>query len=448
MADVLEQITQFDAAPAPEFLQPLRDSGRALLSASVWPTRKTESWKYTSLRSLEQGDFFRGQADAPNNSAIEYNAAAVDDLAACFTIPELAGYRLVFVNGRFNAQLSNIEDLPEGVDLVTFAKASSAQQACIKRHLGTVVEVDKHLFAAVNNQLLADGVFLHVAKGTILEKPLQAVWLSTEAEQAFQVPQRLLVVLEDNAQATVIEQFTSTETEQNCVTHGVTELCLGAGARLHHYRLQLEESHALHIGGVHVSLGRNAHFNSFHMALGGTLKRVDVVVNHNGEGAHCTLNGVYLPKQDHHVDYHTTIEHRVPHCTTSETFRGIVGDNGRAVFNGRIHIHRDAQKTQAYLSNKNLLTSNKAEVDTKPELEIYADDVQCAHGATVARLDETAMHYFRTRGVSAKEAEVMLSFGFINELINDLQHKPVADFLRPMLARLFARDPKLARHIA
>lgn len=446
MVDVLEQIGNLDSAPAPAFLQPVHQSGHTLLAASAWPTRKTESWKYTSLRSVEQGGFFQQQA--ANQADDDQAVTAAPDFAEHFTIPDLLGHRLVFVNGRFSEQWSDVEGLPQGVELVTFASASAEQQATIIRHLGSVVEADKHLFAAVNNRLLTDGVFLHVAKNTLLDKPLQVVWLSTQAEHGFQIAQRLLVVLEDNAEATVIEHFTSTNSEQNSITHGVTELCLAAGARLHHYRLQLEEAHALHIGGVHVSLARNAYFNSFHMALGSTLKRIDIVVNHNGEGAHCTLNGVYLPRQDQHVDYHTSIEHRVPCCTTSETFRGIVGDNGRAVFNGRIHIHPDAQKTLAQLSNKNLLTSNKAEVDTKPELEIYADDVQCAHGATVARLDENAMHYFRTRGVSAREAEVMLSFGFINELINDLKHAPVADFLRPMLARLFARDPKLARHIA
>lgn len=148
------------------------------------------------------------------------------------------------------------------------------------------------------------------------------------------------------------------------------------------------------------------------------------------------------------MDYHTCIEHAVPRCTTNEVFRGIVGDNARAVFNGRIHIHRDAQKTVARLSNKNLLTSDKAEVDTKPELEIYADDVQCAHGATIAQLSEQSLHYLRTRGVSLDEARIMLSFGFINELINDIKDPQIGDYLRPLLPELFTHDPKLTRHIA
>jgi len=195
-------------------------------------------------------------------------------------------------------------------------------------------------------------------------------------------------------------------------------------------------------------LHEDSTLNSFQLALGSQLKRIDVVVHHRGKGAHCELNGVYLPCKKQHVDFHTTIEHAVPHCTTNEVFRGIISDSAKAVFNGRIHIHKDAQKTLAQLSNKNLLTSNKAEVDTKPELEIYADDVQCAHGATVAQLDSTAMHYLMTRGVSAEEARVMLSFGFINELINGVDHSAIADYVRPNLTQFFAQDPELLRHIA
>lgn len=442
MANVLEQIAQLNPSSAPDFLRPVQRSGRAALQAKAWPTRKTESWKYTSLRNVEQGDYF----DAADQ-AIHYEHDA-EALAPQFAIADFSAHRLVFVNGQFNAQLSTVEQLPAGVELVTFAQASGEQQAIINEHLGQVAPVEQGLFVAINSQLLADGIFLHVAKNVVLDKPLHAVWLLTETERGVQVAQRLLVVLEDHAQATVVEHFCSTDEQQKNLTHGVTELVLAEGAKCQHYRLHLEETHALHIGGVHVSLARNANIDSFHMALGSALKRVDVVVNHNGEGAHCELNGIYLPRQDEHVDYHTCIEHRVPLCTTSETFRGIVGDNGRAVFNGRIHIHPQAQKTLAQLSNKNLLTSHKAQVDTKPELEIYADDVQCAHGATVARLDETAMHYFRTRGISAKEAEVMLSFGFINELVNEMKLPVLADYLRPMLAHLFARDSKLARHIA
>jgi Fe-S cluster assembly protein SufD len=204
----------------------------------------------------------------------------------------------------------------------------------------------------------------------------------------------------------------------------------------------------MHIGGVHARLDRDSLLDSFHLALGSELKRIDLAVEYTGPGAHCDLNGIYLLRGSEHVDYHSTIEHAVPHCTTDEVFRGIIGDEARAVFNGRIHIHPDAQKTRAELSNKNLLTSASAEINTKPELEIYADDVQCAHGATVAQLDEGMLHYLRTRGVGRDEAEVMLSYGFINELVEALDNEALKDFLHPLLARRLSRDPLLTRHLA
>lgn len=438
MADFMQQALAHSPQQAPEWLSHLRQKGRAQWQEKSFPTRKTESWKYTNLRALEQGGYL-GQAAAltPDEEESLRGCAAIADLNAC---------TLVFVNGHYSASLSS-GDVPNGVELVRFSQATPEQADAIALHLGSVAKSSDHMFAALNDYWLDEGVFVRVAKDTRAEQPLHLVWLTTAQTGAFSVSQRLLVVMEQGSEATVVEHFASSEDAQNNFTNSVSELVLEPNARLNHYRLHLEEENALHIGGVHASLARSAVLDSFHLAMGGKIKRLDLVVNHNGEGAHCEMNGVYLPRHDQHVDYHTCIEHAVPHCTTNETFRGIIGDSARAVFNGRIHIHPDAQKTLAQLSNKNLLTSNKAEVDTKPELEIYADDVQCAHGATVAQLDETAVYYLTSRGVSRKEAEVMLSFGFINELVDRVREQAISNYLRPMLARLFARDPELARHI-
>lgn len=437
MAQVLQQLTGIRPQSA-DWLHGVNDAGAAVLRNAVWPTRKTEQWKYTSLRALEQADYLGTRGQLPDGLAGLAELCHVDNFDA---------YTIAFVNGVYCAALSSAEDLQTNVDLVTFANADAEQIAQIHKSLGSVVESEQHLFAAVNNQLLDDGVFLRVGKNVQLKKPVQVVWLTTGSEIPFHAPQRFLMVLESNASASAVEHFISDGKSQACFTHGVTEICLADGARCDHYRLHLEAPAALHVGGVYAALNASSRFNSFHLALGGALKRIDVVVNHNGPGAECVLNGVYLPRENQQVDYHTCIEHRVPHCTTQETFRGIVADSAKAVFNGRIHIHPDAQKTLAQLSNKNLLLSDKAEVDTKPELEIYADDVQCAHGATVAKLDANALHYFRTRGVSQREAEVMLSFGFINELIDKLAQPALVNYLRPVLTQWFDRDPSLVRHL-
>jgi len=395
-----------------------------------------ENWKYTNLRALEQGEYHRV---APKT------VGKIDgDLAQWrnqYAIANLNTIELVFIDGHFSETLSsNVSGLPSGVELVRFSDANAQQQADIVAALDTIAIPEKHLFSALNAAILDDGVYLRVGKNVKLKSTLHIVNVGTITDSTYASNQRLLVVMEAGSEATVVEHFAPGAEGQRSFTNSITELQLEANAILHHYRLQLEAESAIHIGGVHVNLERDARLNGFYLGLGGEIKRVDVVVNYQGEGAHCDLNGVYLSRNNQHIDYHTCIEHAVPRCTSNEVFRGIISDSARAVFNGRIHIHRDAQKTLAQLSNKNLLTSNKAEVDTKPELEIYADDVQCAHGATVAQLDDEAMHYLQTRGVSEEEARTLLSYGFVNELINGVEHKAIADALRPILTSLFARD--------
>lgn len=429
--DFMQQTLNSAAAAAPAWLQDWLQDGRGRWESSALPTRKTEHWKYTSLESLRET--FVPAAEG----VMLLGDAGVD-------LPELDAYRLVFVNGHYRAELSG-DELPGGVSLVRFADADTGQAARIRELLGSAAGRKQPLFTALNDAALADGVFLDIAADTRVEQPLHVVWLTGNQAEAFSVNQRLLVACGRNSSCCVIEQFGGARGEQKAFTNGITELLVEEGASLEHYRLHLEEASALHIGGVYARLAEQASLNSFHLALGSVLKRIDVVVEHCGQGAHCEVNGVYLPRGSEHIDYHTCIEHRVPNCTSSETFRGIIADEATAVFNGRIHIHRDAQKTRAELSNKNLLTSTRAEINTKPELEIYADDVQCAHGATVAQLDEMALHYLRTRGVSAAEAQVMLSFGFINEVIDTVRNDALRQFLRVMLARRFSRDPALAR---
>jgi len=294
---------------------------------------------------------------------------------------------------------------------------------------------------------LNDGVLIHIDKNSVIENPVYIVNFLAGDNTDVAINSRVLVVAEQSSHATVIEHFVSDSEEQRCFENSVTELVVNDNAHLGYYQLLEQEEHCNHIGGVHAVLQNNANLNSFFLALGTQLTRVDITVNYAGEGAESEINGVYLPQGKQLVDFHTTIEHAVPRCQTNEVFRGIVADEAKAVFNGRIHIHQDAQKTEAYLSNKNLLTSNKAEVDTKPELEIYADDVRCAHGATVAQLNPVSVHYLKTRGISEEEAMVMLSFGFINELLEKLKLQQVADYCRPKLATRFARDISLTRHL-
>lgn len=442
MFNPLQPVLSSDAETRLPWLAEVRTRAKQNLQKTQFPTRKTEAWKYTSLKALQQNAFF---------SAVNSADITGVDLPTQSQIPGFDCYTLVFVNGVFKRELSDCNGLPAGAELVVFSEANAEQQTAIAEKLDTICKSEQHLFAAVNSAQICEGVYLAVQENQVLDKPVKLLYLNGGSSVSRAAQVRVLVDLSANAEVTLLEHYLSQESFQDneaVLTNALTEIQLAEGARLNHYRLNLEEQTALHLGGVHVALGRNANLESFYLALGSELKRFDIVVHHRGEGAHCELRGVYLPRQKQLVDFHTCIEHAVPHCTSNEIFRGIVADSAKAVFNGRIHIHPDAQKTLAQLSNKNLLTSDKAEVDTKPELEIYADDVQCAHGATVAQLDSTALHYMQTRGVSAEEAKVMLSFGFINELINDIKHPVIAEYLRPLLAKMFARDERLMRHIA
>lgn len=403
----------------------------------IWPTRKTEHWKYTSLASLQKSTL-----DIINSPV--HLAVSNTDWKNDVEFIEVDAIRLVFVNGVFDPTSSNaFSDELGSAEIVRFSQANTAQQNIIEQHLGKVVEGSQHLFATLSNAWLDDGLLVHVARDQILEKPIYIVQVTTLSEQTISVNQRVLVVLEDSAQAEIIEHYVSTNEQQNSFVNSLTEIVVGDNAQLQHYRLNLEEENIQHIGAVHVNLLRNARLRGFTLALGSKLKRIDYQINHRGQGAELNLQGVYLPRNNQMVDYHSNVQHWVPHCTTSEVFRGIIADSAQAIFNGRIYIHKDAQKTLAELSNKNLLTSNKAEINTKPELEIYADDVKCAHGATVSQLNATALYYLQSRGVSRTEAEVMMSFGFINELLEQIPEVAVHDYLFPRLAALFGRDQAL-----
>ncbi|RYY03343.1 MAG: Fe-S cluster assembly protein SufD [Gammaproteobacteria bacterium] len=413
---------------SPAWLAPLRSQAANEWRNVIWPTRKTEHWKYTSLASLQK-----------TLLSLVNTSAANTDWKSEVEFIDVNAIRLVFVNGVFDA--ANSSNFSENI--VRFSQANSAQQKIIEQYLGKVVEGSQHLFATLNSAWLDDGILVHVPRNQTLDQPIYVVQVSTLGEQTLSVNQRLLVVLEDSAQAELIEHFVSTSEQQNSVVNALAEIVVGDNAQLQHYRLNLEEENIQHIGAVHVNLLRNARFRGFTLALGSKLKRIDYQINHRGQGAELNLQGVYLPRNNQMVDYHSNVQHWVPHCTTSEVFRGIIADSAQAIFNGRIYIHKDAQKTLAELSNKNLLTSNKAEINTKPELEIYADDVKCAHGATVSQLNDTALYYLQSRGVSRNEAEVMMSFGFINELLQQIAEPAVHHYLLPRLAKLFGRDQTL-----
>lgn len=443
---------------APSWMTTLREQGAADFARTAWPERKTEQWKYTSLQSFQ--DFVAADWGAAPEIAQKVASDVAEDMsspvqahgqASGNTVLSVDATRLVFVDGVLDRLASDA--LPAGVTL--FSQADAAADKVIADHLGKIAgSVDaprRNLFAMLNNAWTCDGLLLHVPRGVSLQKPLYIAHVSSatadQAGVATVANHRVLIVMEEGSSAQVIEHFVGSDAGQPAFVNALTEIQLGNNAQLHHTRLNLEDEALSHVGAVHLNLQRDSRFHGFTIAEGSRLKRIDYQMNHCGPGADLKLDGVYLARHRQLVDYHTTIEHRVPHCTSQEVFRGIIGDRAKAVFNGRIHIHKDAQKTLAELNNRNLLTSSSAEIDTKPELEIYADDVRCAHGATISQLDETALYYLQSRGISPAQARVMLSFGFINELLQGLPHEELRTALGTHLTALFAADRALVSDV-
>ena len=407
------------------WLSDFRKQQLALFSEKPWPSRKTEHFKYNNLTSLVKESF---------NQSVD-KTTTIDSLDQAAKLSELNADTLVFIDGHYSKQHSSIQE-----NKITFySEANDEQQEFIINQLGQANSA-KNLFSLLNCGLTQDGVLLEFNKQSS-EKPVHIIHIGSAAAENKTVASNLIVKLDELAEATVIEQFLSHDNNATTALYNqMTQCVIGNGAKLNHYRLHLEEEHTIHMGQLDFWLNRDSQLNSFHVGLGGKIKRLDINVYHQQSGSHADLNGIYLAKNNQQVDYHTNVEHRVPNCTSQEVFRGLIGGSAKAVFNGRIHIYQDAQKTLAELSNKNLLLSNKAEINTKPELEIYADDVRCAHGATVAQMDETALFYLLSRGIPKHKAELMLSFGFINELLGNLKHASVADYLRPILAKLFEQS--------
>ena len=418
------------AHPELKWLQPVHAKGKEQLDAIGWPGRKTEYWLHTPItEALEKLPQTKGADELP-------------DLESLTVISNLDALKVIFVDGKFKPELSS--DLSQYEALSLVSQLDEAQQASylqrINQTFDQALNAKDHIGAWQNLSMLSDGLVLQLPAEEKLEQPLHLIFIASQASCIDAPATRVICDLASGASAQVIEHYISLPGAEGSFFNQLTEIDLAQDAHLSHYRLGLEEDSAVSLTAVHVALGQKANYDGFNIGFGGTCKRNDLVIHHQQNGSHCELKGIYLPRGNEHIDYHTCLEHRVPECTSNEVFRGIMADKSTAVFNGRIHIHQDAQKTLAELSNRNLLVSPDAKIYTKPELEIYADDVRCAHGATVAELDEQARYYLQSRGINRKDAETILSFAFINELIDQIDLEPVAEHLRPLINEHFAKN--------
>ena len=386
---------------------------RAFTRFTEWgfPTTKLERWRFTNVGPIAKGRFALATARAG-----EVDLAAL----ARYDLPGVTS-RVVCVDGRFAPQLSNLGDLPAGVEIRSLADVLAADPTSLEPHLGQLAgfEGAASSFTALNTALLHDGLVVRVAPGTVVDTPLHMMFAATGSGAAMAHP-RVLAVAGANSQIRLVESYVGLS-DAPYLTNGVTEVFVEDGAVVDHYKLLRESLESYHVASMHLRLGRSANFSSHAITLGGAIVRNDVFATLDGEGGECTLNGLYLADGRRLVDNHTTITHAKAHCDSHELYKGILSDQAHAVFNGKIIVEIDAQKTDAKQTNKALLLSEDAQINTKPELEISADDVRCTHGATIGQLDAESLFYLRSRGLSSEQARRMLIHAFASDLLNRIR---------------------------
>ncbi len=401
-----------------------------------FPTLRQENWKYTDVRPITKGHF-------KCSEKIHLSSKKIDDIR----FKELDYHELIFVNGHATQDShTNTITLPENVLIENLVDANEKHSDLLQQHLGAYIDYTPGAFTALNTAFLHDGALIYIPDNTVLEKPICLYYLSSNTKQPFITHPHNLIVLGKNTRATVIEYYIGLD-EADYLTNAVTEIVTGSGASLTHYKIQQESNQGFHIGNLNAQQDKDSQFESHSISLGGKLTRNDIISNLAQPGAEVTLNGLYMGNNHQHVDNHTLINHLEPHTRSQEYYRGVLDGHSRGVFNGRIIVHKNAQKTDAHQSNANLLLSDNAEADTKPELEIYADDVKCSHGATVGQLDEAVLFYLRSRAIDEDTARSLLTYAFAGDVINRIKLTPIRERLEQLvIGRL--PDANLIREFA
>jgi len=406
-------------APTVPWLELVRNSGMDRFEHLGFPSVREEDWKYTNLAALAKENFVPAIQDS-----------VVRDVSQ-FAYPETEGAHLVVVNGFLREDLSQTSGLGDAVAVDLFSAAADARyNKIIRKYLARNAGYHNNGLTALNTAFLQSGVFLWIPKNVKVERPLQITFVA-DGEQSASFP-RVLVVAEENSSATLIESFVG---EGRYFTNAIVEVVVKDGAQFEHYRLQRESKDAFHASTSSVELGRASRYYTTSINLGAQLSRHDISVVMDHEGAETSVDGLYMVDSDQHTDTHSVIDHKQPHCNSHQLYKGILDGNGRAVFNGKIFVREGAQKTDAMQTNKNLLLSEKARVDTKPQLEIYADDVKCAHGAAIGQIDPEELFYLETRGIGPELGRNLLTYGFAEEVIAKIKIESIRSELDQFVLR-------------
>jgi len=388
-----------------------------------FPAAKDEEWRFTNISPLLKNQFVLPQGD---------QSRSIEDLSK-FMIEGLEANLLTFVNGIYSAELSSVNDLPEGVIVCNIAEAAEKHYQLLEKYFAKYAKYKENIFNSLNAAFTNNGAFIYIPDGKIIEKPVMILHVVSVGEDKLLVQPRNLFIAGTNSQVKIIENYTSVNGGVY-FTNAVTEIICGEDAVVEHVKLQNESHSAFHIATIEIDLEKHSNFSSYNVSLGSAITRNNINAKFNDEWSECTLNGLLLTDGTQLIDNHTMIDHAVPNCVSHELYKGVLDGKSKAVFNGKVMVRKDAQKTNAFQQNKTIILSDEALIDTKPQLEIFADDVKCSHGATIGRLDEDSLFYLRARGIGLEQAKTILIYAFASDVVHSINIDPLKDHLEKLLA--------------
>lgn len=391
-----------------------------------FPTIKDEDWRFTNILPIVKSQFSLQSEKPVDIGTIDLNK---------YIIPELNSHLMVFVDGIFSKELSNIKTTDSNVKIKPISASLNDDKYIIDQYIFKCADIETEAFTALNTAYFFDGAFVYVPKNTVLEQAVHILYISSNSNSCMYSPRNLIVV-EDSSQAVVIEHYVSLQ-DSVYLSNTVSEVVIGENSTLDHYFIEQESKKAFSISTLEIKQGRNSNLNSHSILLGGSIVRNNIHPVLSGEGCNSTINGLFMPSGRQHMDNFMKIEHASPHCDSRQLYNGILADKSRGVFHGRIIVHKDAQKTDAKQTNRNLLLSDSAKIDTKPQLEIYADDVKCTHGATIGQLDKDSLFYLHSRGIEQSLAKAILLRAFASQSIETIRDLPIRNYVEKLVNNWF-----------
>ena len=408
------------------FVHTKRKEALSNFSRLEFPTIKDEEWKYTSIAPLLKYNF------VPS-----YEKKIVSkEFIKSLLFDEMEHSLIVFINGRYSAEHSNLLNLPKGVIVGSIAEEMKKNNEVLQKHFGKYANYQNHIFTALSTAYTDDGAFIYIPSGKIVEEPIHIVFIAASEDEKILVQPRNLFVAEKSSQVTIIEHYVSAD-EAIHFTNAVTEIVAEENAVVDHIKLQEESKKAFHIARMEVDQERNSNFASHLISTGADLSRNEFNARFNDEGGECKLNGLFMIDGTQLFDAHTLMDHAKPHCNSHEHYKGILDEKSRGVFNGKVIVRQDAQKTNAFQENNNILLSDEALVNTKPQLEIFADDVKCSHGATIGQMDEDAKFYLESRGIGEETSKSILLHAFASDVITSIKIESIRNYIEEIITKKF-----------